>query len=400
MLTPAEADAAIAAAIAPASPELVPLAACAGRILRQPLFAERDAPPFDRVAMDGIAFRTGTSPRQRFRVAGIQAAGSPALALESDADCFEVMTGAVMPAGCDTVVPIEQLQMSDGHAELAANCRPEPWRHVHRQASDARAGDRLLDAGTRLAPPELAIAASAGKAQLTVSRAPRIAVITTGDELVEPGRPIAAHQIRRSNAYGLAAALNLGGFPPAQDLQLPDREESLAAALRAALEAHDVLVLSGGVSAGRFDHVPRVLASLGVRESFHGIAQRPGRPMWFGTSRAGTAVFALPGNPVSVLVCLARYVLPALGRFVGAPPPAATRVALTQPFAVQKALTYFLPVVLGYDHEGRNTAEPRPTDGSGDFIALAGTDGFVELPCGPAEYPAGFVVPFHRWYCP
>jgi len=119
--------------------------------------------------------------------------------------------------------------------------------------------------------------------------------------------------------------------------------------------------------------------------------------MWFGTGAAGTAVFALPGNPVSVLVCLARYVVPALSGLVGAARTAVPQVAMARPYAFEKALTCFLPVLLGYDQAGRAIAEPRPTDGSGDFIALAGTDGFVELPPGPATYPAGLVVPFYRW---
>jgi len=397
MLTPVEAETAIAAAIAPVSHELVPLAACAGRILRTALHAERDAPPFDRVAMDGIAFARGAESQRRFRIAGTQAAGAPVLALSSGADCFEVMTGAVMPHGCDTVVPVEQVDTADGHAELHKDCEPAPWRHVHRQGSDARAGDLLLQAGTRLAAPELAIAASAGSAELVVSRTPRIAIFTTGDELVEPGKPILDHQVRRSNAYGLAAALALAGFPASANQQLPDREDAIASALAAALELHDVLVLSGGVSAGRFDYVPTVLASLGVRESFHGISQRPGRPLWFGTGASGTAVFALPGNPVSVLVCLARYVIPALVLLVGQARKAPPRVALARDFAFEKRLTCFLPVTLGYDQQGRTLAEPRPTGGSGDFIALAGTDGFVELPPGPATHAAGLAVPFYRW---
>ncbi len=397
MLTPAEAEAAIAAAIAPVSSERVPLPACAGRILRAALRAERDAPPFDRVAMDGIAFAAGAGERRRFRIAGVQAAGSPVLALGSAADCFEVMTGAVLPGGCDTVVPVEQVEVADGHAVLHDDCAPEPWRHVHRRGADARAGDSLLPAGTRLAAPELAIAASAGLAELEVSRSPRIAIFTTGDELVEPGEPILDHQVRRSNAYGLAAALSLAGFPPSANLHLPDREDAIASALGAALERHDVLVLSGGVSAGRFDYVPAALASLGVREAFHGIAQRPGRPMWFGTGTAGTAVFALPGNPVSVLVCLARYVIPALGRLVGRTVEASPRVALARDVSFGKRLSCFLPVTLSYDERGRALAEPRPTGGSGDFIALAGTDGFVELPRGPATHAAGLAVPFYRW---
>lgn len=397
MLTPAEADAAIAAALAPVSREMAPLPACAGRILQTPLRAERDAPPFDRVAMDGIAFRFKSGGRRRFRIAGIQAAGSPALSLGSADACFEVMTGAILPDGCDTVVPVEELRMAEGHAELHEGVHPSPGRHVHRRGSDARAGAILLEAGTRLAAPELAVAASTGLAELPVSRVPRIAVISTGDELVEPGAPILDHQVRRSNAYGLAAALKLAGFPPVTDLQLPDLEDVIRSALDTALDQHDVLVLSGGVSAGRFDHVPGVLASLEVRSHFHGIAQRPGRPMWFGTSAAGKAVFALPGNPVSVLVCLSRYVIPALGRLVGATARAPRPAVLAQEYRFDKALTCFLPVSLGYDQQGRMLAEPRPTHGSGDFIALAGTDGFVELPPGPATHAAGLVVPFHLW---
>jgi molybdopterin molybdotransferase len=268
---------------------------------------------------------------------------------------------------------------------------------VHRRASDARAGDLLLETGTRLGPPELAIAASAGQATLAVSRAPRIAVVTTGDELVEPGEPILDHQVRRSNAYGIAAALTSAGFAPDLDLQLPDREDAMTAALSAALGAHDVLVLSGGVSAGRFDHVPSVLAALGVNKIFHGIAQRPGRPMWFGRGDGGQLVFALPGNPVSVLVCLARYVIPALRRLVGGREDSRLRAVLSRAIHFDKPLAYFLPVALGYDQEGKARAEPRPTAGSGDFIALAGTDGFVELPPGPANHPAGLAVPFYRW---
>jgi len=396
LLTPAEAEAAIAAALAPVSQESVPLAACAGRVLRAPLRAERDAPPFDRVAMDGIAFRAGDG-RNRFRVAGVQAAGSPALRLASPGECFEVMTGAILPGGCDTVVPVEQLRIEGGEAVLLDTAQPEPWRHVHRRASDARSGDVLLTAGMRLGGPELAIAASTGLASLPVSRAPRIAVISTGDELVEPGEPILAHQVRRSNAFGLAAALTLAGYAPQATRHLPDREDVLTASLGEALESHDVMVLSGGVSAGRFDYVPAVLGALGVRQLFHGIAQRPGRPMWFGTGPGGQAVFALPGNPVSVLVCLARYVIPALALLVGAPSRSPPRVALAQDFAFAKRLTFFLPVALGYDQQGRTLAEPRPTGGSGDFIALAGTDGFVELTPGPANHPAGLAVPLYRW---
>lgn len=395
MLTPAEADAAIAAALAPAGTEELPLAACAGRVLRQTVVAERDAPPFDRVAMDGIAIAHG--PVRRFRIAGVQQAGAPALRLASRDDCLEVMTGAVLPAGCDTVVPVERIRIAEGAAALEPGYEPVPGQHVHRRASDARAGASLLETGIRLGAPEIAIAASAGLARLAVSRRPRIAVISTGDELIEPGGPVLAHQVRRSNSYGLAASLALAGFAPDLDLHLPDREDALRDALARELARHDVLVLSGGVSAGRYDLVPAALAACGVRRVFHQVAQRPGRPLWFGVHSGGAIVFALPGNPVSVLVCLARYVLPALVTQGGGPAPAQPRVALAEAFEFRPPLACFLPVALRYDHEGRTLAKPRPTGGSGDFISLGGTDGFVELPPGPAAHPPGLVVPFFRW---
>jgi molybdopterin molybdotransferase len=398
-LTPAEAASAIAAALVRLPAESLPLAACAGRVLRGAVRAERDVPPFDRVTMDGIAIAWADARRtmHAFRVAATQPAGAPALTLASRADCIEVMTGAVLPAGCDTVVPVERIRIANGSAVLEEGYEPEPWRFVHRRGVDARAGDTLLEAGIRLGPAELAAAASAGRATLDVSRLPRIALITTGDELVEPGEPIRDHELRRSNAYGLAAALALSGFPPLSDRHLPDQPERIGSALRDALEAHDVLVLSGGVSAGRFDYVPGALADLGVRRVLHQVAQRPGRPLWFGVGRDGQAVFALPGNPVSVLVCLARYVRPALRQVTAERESPPMRVALSRDFAFDAPLTCFLPVQVRYDQSGRALAEPCPTSGSGDVVSLAGTDGFVELPPGPAVHAAGLVVPFHRW---
>ena len=220
MLTPAEADAAIAAVLAQVAEQELPLADCAGRVLRCEVRAERDAPPFDRVAMDGIAFAASAGTRRSFRIAGMQPAGSPPLTLHSTDECIEVMTGAMLPIGCDTVVPVERIRVADGGATFEDGYAPAPGQHVHRRAADARAGDVLLTPGTRLGAPEIAIAASAGLPRLAVSRLPRIAVISTGDELVEPGLPVLDHQIRRSNSHGLAAALALAGYPPGTDLHL------------------------------------------------------------------------------------------------------------------------------------------------------------------------------------
>ncbi len=399
MLTIAQAERLIGEHLPCLPIESLPLAQCSGAVLRENIYCERDQPPFDRVAMDGMALDSA-APRggvRRLRVQALQAAGEPPLSLASRASCIEVMTGAVLPAGCDAVVPIEQVSVADGEAQLAAGALVEPWQHVHRCGSDSRQGSLLLAAGTRLAAPEVAIAASAGMARVRVSHQPALAVISTGNELVEPGEPVLPHQIRRSNVYGILAALRGHGFQRVADDHVRDEAETLKSRLRFHLDTHDVLILSGGVSAGRFDLVPRVLAELGARRIFHRVAQRPGKPLWFGIAPTGAAIFALPGNPVSTLVCLARYVIPALFAAMGQTPAQPERIALRKSFDVATELGSFLPVRTEVDEAGRAWAVPRPTNGSGDFVALGGTEGFLELPPGPGTLPQGFVAPLYRW---
>jgi molybdopterin molybdotransferase len=221
--------------------------------------------------------------------------------------------------------------------------------------------------------------------------------MSTGDELIEPGDPIADYQVRRSNAYAVAATLRKRGFGRVGDDHVPDDEAILRARLELHLTTHEVVVLSGGVSMGKYDLVPKVLMQLGVEEVFHNIAQRPGKPMWFGIGPQGQAVFGLPGNPVSTLVCLIRYVIPAIAEAMGTKRRQPERLALGAPVTFQPPLTYFLPVTIEHDEWGRSWAMPKPPNGSGDFLSLAGTDGFVELPPGPNTYAKGFVTSVYRW---
>ena len=399
MLTPAEADLLIGQHLQCLPIESLPLAQCAGTVLRENIYAERDQPPFDRVAMDGVALDSqavGAATRS-FRVQATQAAGDPPLTLAAPGDCIEVMTGAVLPVACDCVIPVEELSVARGQVTLVPGARAEAWQNVHRRGSDTRQGTLLLSSGVRLRAPEIAITASAGMARIRVSSQPMLAVISTGNELVEPGEPVLAHQVRRSNAYAIVSALRERGFQRVADDHIQDDSQELRERLRFHLETHDVLVLSGGVSMGRFDLVPEVLEELGVRAIFHKVAQRPGKPLWFGVAPSGAAVFGLPGNPVSTLVCLIRYVLPALCGSLGQNPPPAERIALAAPVTVTPPLAHFLPVRFEQDDWGRTWAVPAPTNGSGDFTALAGTGGFVELPPGPNTYPKGFVTRVYRW---
>ena len=379
--------------------ESLPVAQCAGAVLRENVYAERDQPPFDRVTMDGIALTSSAagSGRTRYRIQATQAAGEPPLALKSSDQCIEIMTGAVLPSGCDCVIPVERIKNENGTATLESPTLATPWKNVHRRASDQKQGALLLATGTVLHAPEIAVAASAGMARLRVSGQPSIIVISTGSELVEPGEPIAPHQIRRSNAYAVAAALRERGFQRVAEDHVNDDSAALRERLSRHLRTHEVLVLSGGVSMGKFDLVPKSLEALGVHCLLHGIAQRPGRPMWFGTTHEGRAVFALPGNPVSTLVCLSRYVLPALYAAMGVRTESFERIALATPLEWSPALTGFMPVKVTHDDWGRPWATPCPTNGSGDFTSLALTDGFVELPPGPTSLSKGFLTRLYRW---
>jgi len=379
--------------------ESLPVGQCAGAVLRENIYAERDQPPFDRVAMDGVALASTAvaSGRRRFRLQATQAAGDAPMLLVSSEHCIEIMTGAALPGGCDTVVPVEMLRRIDGDIELEEGLRPAPWENVHRRASDCPQGSLLLEVGNVLHAPEIAVAASAGMARVRVSSQPAIVVISTGSELVEPGDPIAPHQIRRSNSYAVSAALRERGFQRVADDHIVDDAAQLRERLKRHLETHEVMILSGGISMGRFDLVPAALEAIGVRCVLKGVAQRPGRPMWYGTSGNGRSVFALPGNPVSTLVCLSRYVVPAIYRAMGMPAAPAERVALAAPLPWPKTVTGFIPVRVSHDDWGRPWGTPCPTNGSGDFGTLALTQGFVELPPGPADFNKGYVCKLYRW---
>lgn len=376
--------------------ETVPLHRAVGRVLAEPLLADRDFPPFDRVTMDGIAltFTLGWPAPvagNELLIEATQFAGEPPLALSHRAHAIEVMTGAVLPEGTLTVVRYEDLAMTEREGRRYATLRisPQPNQNIHRRGEDRRAGDLLVPAGTRLSPAEIAVAASVGKANVRVQGRPRVAVISTGDELVPVSETPLPHQIRRSNGLMLVAALAQRGLE-ADEFHLTDDRDALVQRLREILANFDVLLLSGGVSAGKKDFVPGVLAELGVRKQVHQVAQRPGKPFWFGTHPDGPVVFALPGNPVSTFLCFLKYVLPVTAKFGSQPGPTPNHATLTETVTFKPDLTYFVPVSTHLDPEtGQRLARPLKGSGSGDFANLLDCDGFLELPAGRDEYAAG-----------
>src|SRR5690606_1911199 len=227
-----------------------PIVRCIGRVLAEDVTAERDQPPFDRVTMDGIAilYADLAAGTRRFAVAGTQAAGAAPLARRRAGECVEGMTGAMMPAGCDTVVPVERLVRRGAEVEIAADAEVEEGQCVHRRGSDRRAGAVVLARGTPIGGPEMAVLASAGRGDVEVAALPRIAVVSTGDELVDVDEPIAPHQIRSCNDRAIEAALVRHTLGIVTRAKLPDDERVLLDALEGLHAGHDVLILSGGVS--------------------------------------------------------------------------------------------------------------------------------------------------------
>ena len=398
MLTTAEALDRVLAAMPDLPTEAKALGSISGRILRQDVDAERDQPPFDRVMMDGIAISHDdfTKGHREFSIQGTQMAGEAALTLKPG-HAIEIMTGASLPENADCIIPVERISVNGGVARLEDDYTAKARQFIHPRASDHAAGTRLLTPGKRISPMDVAVIASAGLSQVDVSRLPVVRVISTGNELVAAGESIEPHQVRLSNSPAIEALLARHGYTECDHDHLVDEPAVLKERIAAHLDEADVVILSGGVSMGKADFVPEVLTELGVQVNFHKISQRPGKPMWFGTGPKGQAVFALPGNPVSALVCCRQYVIPALAKASTAKPCAPEFATLAAEVSFAPKLTCFQPVSLISNAAGQVLAMPVKTNTSGDFAALSGTDGYVELPLEQSHFPAGTPVFLHRW---
>ena len=372
--------------------QVVDVVESAGRVLAESVAADRDFPPFNRVTMDGIAisFQTWSRGRRTFRIEGIQAAGENPKTLADPENCLEVMTGAVLPSGCDAVIRYEDVEISDVNAFVKTD-NVVQWQSIHAQGIDAKKDHPILVPGQRLAPSEIALLASVGKSKVHVFTLPKVAVISTGDELVGIDQIPAPWQIRRSNSYALQSAVRETGAD-ATCFHLEDDRSMMMKRLPEIMRDFDVLILSGGVSKGKFDFVPQVLDAAGIEKLFHEVSQRPGKPFWFGRSASGKVAFALPGNPVSTFMCFYRYVRPWILKSVGAPTHDSYAI-LGKDFSFAPPLTCFLQVSVR-NERGKIVAYPHPGGGSGDFANLRDVDGFLELPPEKSAFEAGQVFPY------
>lgn len=363
-----------------------------GRILREEVRADRDFPPFNRVAMDGIAIGSEAWKNgiRKFPIENIQAAGKQQLRLSKSDSCIEVMTGAMLPLGTDTVIRYEDLEIKALTATVLIH-EIQTGDNIHKQSQDAKLNEILLAPGIKISPAEVALMASVGMKKVSVSTFPKTAIISTGDELVPVDLIPLPYQIRRSNSYALQAALLELGCP-ADQFHIPDQQEILETEVRKILEHYQLIIFSGGVSKGKFDFVPQTLEKNGIQKRFHQVSQKPGKPLWFGTS-SKHVVFALPGNPVSTYMCFYRYIKPWLMKSLNGTHEQ-KQVVLAANFSFKPPLTYFLQVHVE-NERGQLKAYPKAAGGSGDFANLKEVTGFVELPAEATEFKAGQVFDYY-----
>ena len=370
----------------------VPLKEAVGKVLGESIFADRDFPPFDRVAMDGIAVSSQQLSKGQYdyMIEGIQAAGKPQQVLQDATKCLEVMTGAVLPAGTDTVIRYEDVEMNNHQASVRVKDFKK-GQHVHGQGHDVLAGAELLSPGIRISPAEIALLASVGKSRVKVKSYPAVSLVSTGEELVEISSVPQKHQIRKSNVYALYSALLQLGIT-ANLHHIVDDPRAMEQELTSIKEHSDTIILSGGVSKGKYDFVPQVLETLNVRKLFHQVSQRPGKPFWFGISEEGKSFFAFPGNPVSTYLCFYNYFRPWLWQSLGVKGKT-LRAILAEDFTFAPSLSLFLQVRIDAG-SGMLMATPVPGAGSGDFANLKDVDGFLELDAKRSEFKAGEVFPY------
>lgn len=369
----------------------IPLEKALGRVLKQEIVADTDLPPFDRVMMDGIALKYEDVEKgvKAFQIQGVQGAGAPQMTLESNGNCLEVMTGAMIPLGADTVVPYEDI-LIDTEAQVATIQIDViiEGKNIHRKGTDKKIGDVLVSEGVLIGAPEIAVAASVGLSEIIVTKNPSVAIVSTGNELVDVHETPLPHQIRRSNVYSIAAELQQFGIK--SDLyHFSDEKDKLNIELKKVLEVHDLVILSGGVSKGKFDFIPDVLEDLGVEKMFHRIKQKPGKPFWFGVKKNQNVVFAFPGNPVSTFLCYHKYLVPWLNSSLGLNPAQTKKAALAEDFSVKTSLTYFLQVRTEIDDQGLLLAHPIVGKGSGDYANLLLSNAFLEMPEGGNDFRKG-----------
>jgi len=381
-------------AVSPRAPERIRLEDAFGRILAERVVADADYPSVPRSAMDGFAIEAAHAPGT-FSIVGAIAMGRPWGAPLRHGEAVRIPTGGVVPDGADCVVPIEEVRLNG--QSLAVESSLDAGTNVNPRAGDMCEGTLVLEAGTRIGGPQMGVLATLGITAVPVYPRPRVAVISSGDELVPPAMHPAAGQVRDSNRHAIAGALQAMGAQPFHGATVADVPGALERALRRALSEADAAIVSGGSSVGELDRTPAAIAALGLPGVLvHGLRVKPGKPTVL--AAVGTKpVIGLPGNPTSALVILEAVVAPIIGALAGAPVPLITVAArLGSPAHSRRGWTWFVPVRLEADDEGEWTAWPLPVRSS--LVSLtAHADGYVVVPEETEDLEVGSRVCVHRF---
>ncbi|WP_461451919.1 molybdopterin molybdotransferase MoeA [Mucilaginibacter sp.] len=393
MITVEEAEKIIQSNIKDYGAEIMPFEMTLGRVLAEDIKADRDLPPFNRVTMDGVAINYSAlqSGISSFHVKATQAAGDIPIEITETDHCIEIMTGAALPPSVDTVIRYEDLEMRAGLAALIVDHKNiKKGQNIHYQGRDKKKDELIAKSGQLITPAIISLIASVGETELRVKKLPRVVVISSGDELVEVEQIPNQYQIRKSNIYTVKAVLQQHGIEAGM-LHIPDNPDVTKKLIAECLQNYDVMLLSGGISMGKFDYIPKALEGLQVKQIFHKVKQRPGKPFWFGKHDNGVLVFAFPGNPVATFMCLHRYFLPWLQTTLGLKAKQPVYAVLDHDVYFQPELKYFLQVNLQVSHEGKLLAKPIEGNGSGDFANLADTNAFMGLPLDKSDFKKGEV---------
>jgi len=395
MITVEEAEKIILAQTNDYGAEIIPFELALGRILAEDIKADRDLPPFNRVTMDGIAINYNAIENgvSTFRIKATQAAGDQPVEVETHNECVEIMTGAMLPPSADTVIRYEDLELRAGLATLVTD-EIKRGQNIHYKGKDKKQNELVAHSGQLITPAIISLIASVGETELRVKKMPNVVIISSGDELVDVSETPSPYQIRRSNSYTLKAVLKQHHIE-ADTRHIPDDPASIKKQLKDCLQEYEVILLSGGVSSGKFDYIPGALEELGVTQLFHKVQQRPGKPFWFGRHEKGTLVFAFPGNPVATFMCVQRYFIPWLQATLGIEAKPPVYAVLNSRYYFHAPLKCFLQVKLHYNEYCQLMATPVEGNGSGDFANLADTDAFMELPLEKNEFKKGEV--FKIW---
>jgi len=402
VITASEAWNVVVQATAPLPVIQLPLAEALHHVLAEQVCADRDIPSADRAAMDGYAVRASDleSTPTELHLCGEVAAGSDAACNVGAGECVAIFTGANMPPGADTVVMVEDTEEGTLNGERVRFLRPvTKGQHIFRRGENAFAGDVLVPAGRSLGAIDLALCASVGCAYPTVFRRPIVSIITTGAELKSATDTVGSHQIRNSNGPMLEAALAENGFPARAHVSAPDEPEAMLASLESALSESDAVLVTGGVSVGKYDLVPETIRRAGGEICYHGVRIKPGKPQLFALFRGGKLVFGLPGNPLSAMTGMQEFALPALRLLAGCPVDRCRpllRVPLASDVHTKGGREYHLLARLIHGGD-RTSAEPIPGSGSADLVAAGKADGAIIMPAAANHRMQGEVVEFRPW---